>query len=277
MAATARVQSELSAYFDDPDDGAVAWTALALAQYETGRLLDSVRDRALEVIAAGADLAQWLDEDPAGASRRRRALDRLEAKLRGPRPKPKRLRRKKPIVGVWFDAGDVVLVHGEDGSEGIFVVVEQGNEPCVVPLLWTGGSVPARDELARLPGLLWESRGKWQAPERVGPVFRSIFKVITGSRDEMFNDEIGAVVARGIQRPDLAPTVDASHYMSWRSAAAALGPDGSVRWLINDTPRLLDLVATGSVVVHEYDPSRPMPDSTWIGPAAMSEGPQARP
>jgi len=264
VAATARVLSELSASFDDPEDGAVAWPALALAQYETGRLQDAVRDRALEVIAAGADLAQWLDEDPAGASRRRRALERLDTKLRGPQPKVKRLRRKKPIVGVRFDSGDVVLVHGEGGSDGIFLVVEEGNEPWVVPLLWEGGPVPSPQELEQLPGLLWESRGKWQAPERVGPIFRALYKVMTPSQDEVFSDEVGTVVARGIHRTDLKPTVNPSSFLSWPHAAAALGHDGSLRWLIKDTPRLLDLVATGAVLVHEFDPSGPMPDSTWV-------------
>ena len=267
-AATARVHSELSFSFDDPDEGAVAWPALALAQYETGRLQDAVRDRALEVIAAGADLAQWEDEDPAGARHRRRALERLDSKLRGPQPKPKRLRRKKPIVGVWFDTGDVVLVRGEGGSEGIFLVVEQGNEPWVVPLLWEGGPVPSPQELEQLPGLLWESRGKWQAEERIGPVFRALYQVITQSQDEMFTDEVGTVVAKGIQRPDLTPNVTPSDFLSWTFAAAALGPDRSLRWLIEDTPRLLSLVATGAVVVHEHDPSIPLPNSTWVGPKA---------
>jgi hypothetical protein len=58
VAATEHVLSELSASFDDREDG-VAWLALALAQHETGRLQDAVRDRALAVTAAGADLAQW--------------------------------------------------------------------------------------------------------------------------------------------------------------------------------------------------------------------------
>jgi hypothetical protein len=266
VAATARVRSEFSESFDDSEEGAIAWTALALAQYETGRLQDSVRDRALEVIAAGADLDLWVDEDPAAASRRRRALERLEAKLRGPQPTAKRLRRSKPIVGVWFDSGDVVLVHGERGSEGLFVVVEEGNEPSVVPLLWGGGAVPSREELEQLPGLLREARARWQVPERIGPIFRVSYRVITLSRDEMFNADIGTVVARGIQRPDLTPSVPPSSFLSWPFAAAALAPGALLRQLIEDTPRLLDLVAAEAVGVHEYDPTGPTPDSTWVGP-----------
>lgn len=262
-AATALVQSELSGEFDDREDG-VAWLALALAQHETGRLQDSVRDRALAVIAAGADLDQWLDEDPAGAGRRRRVLERLASKLRGPQPKPKRLRRKKQIVGVWFDVGDAVLVRGEGGLDGIVLVVKEGHDPWVVPLLWEGGRVPSPQELEQLPGLLWESRGKWQAPERIGPIFREIYKVDTWSRDQIFTDEVGTVIARGIQRPDLTPTVTPRSHSSWTFLALTLGPDGSLRRNIENTPHLLDLVATDAVVIHEFDPSKTMPDSTWV-------------
>src|SRR3954471_9243567 len=42
-----------------------SWTGLAAAQMETGRLQDDVRDRALEVIAAGGDVELWGDDDPA--------------------------------------------------------------------------------------------------------------------------------------------------------------------------------------------------------------------
>jgi len=142
----------------------------------------------------------------------------------------------------------------------LFLVVERGNEPSVAPLLWEGGRVPSAQELERLPGLLWESRARWQSPERLGPIFRVLYTVVTLSRADMFTDEVGTVVARGIQRPDLTPTVRPSSFPSWTFLAAALGPDGFLRWLIQDTPRLLGLVAGGAAVIHEFDPSRPMPD-----------------
>lgn len=148
-AATKHIRSEFSGSFDDYDERAVAWLALALGQHETGRLQDDVRDHALEVIAAGADLEQWREENPVGAKRRARVLGRLHTKLVGPQPKEKRLRRTKPVLGTWFDAGDVVLVYGDNGSEALFAVVEEGHEPTVVPLLWEGGRIPSRAELER--------------------------------------------------------------------------------------------------------------------------------
>jgi hypothetical protein len=86
----------------DPDD-AEFWIALAVAQHETGRLDDYTRDHALAAIDQGVDVDEWgRDSEP-----RRRALARARAKLTGPQPKPKRLRRP-PNYSVAFDLGDVV-------------------------------------------------------------------------------------------------------------------------------------------------------------------------
>ena len=71
-AATERIRSEFSSSFDDDDQGVVAW--LALAQHETRRLQDDVRDRALTVIAEGADLEQWREEYAVGVKRREKVL-----------------------------------------------------------------------------------------------------------------------------------------------------------------------------------------------------------
>ena len=40
----------LGPFVQDPDDGPVALIALAVTQWKTGRLLDSIRDRAIEAI-----------------------------------------------------------------------------------------------------------------------------------------------------------------------------------------------------------------------------------
>jgi hypothetical protein len=77
-----------------PDYATVFWTALAAAQMETGRLQADVRDRALAIIDAGADLDLWAESGNRGG--RERVLRRLAARLRGPQPPPKNLRRARP-------------------------------------------------------------------------------------------------------------------------------------------------------------------------------------
>jgi hypothetical protein len=77
-----------------PQYETVFWTALAAAQMETGRLQAGVRDRALAIIDAGADLDLWAESGNRGG--RERVLRRLAARLRGPQPPPKKLRRARP-------------------------------------------------------------------------------------------------------------------------------------------------------------------------------------
>ena len=253
-ASTERVLADYASSFEDPDDAIAGSLALALAQHETGRLQDAVRDRALAIIAAGADLEQWQDENPPFVSRRRRALERLEAKLTGPQPSPKRLRRSKPVLGVAFDVGDVVHIRGEGGTEALFAVVEGGHEPTVVPLLWEGGTIPPHEALKRLPGLLTEGRTPWQAAERLGPISRIVFEVSTLAKDELFTDELGTVVAREVHRPGLRPTRRPTSYPTWGYLAEAIGPKGYLRRAMADTPRLLALLESGAARLLEYDP-----------------------
>lgn len=249
-AATERIRSVFSGSFDDDDEGVVAWLALALAQHETGRLQDDVRDRALEVIAKGADLEQWREEHAIGVKRREEVLERLRTKLIGPQPKEKRLRRTKPVVGAWFDRGDVVLVRGH-GAQALFFVAREGHEPVVVLLLWGGGPTPTRSELDDLPGALWEARARWQAEERVGAIFRAVYEIWTVMKEDVFSGELGEVVARGVHRPDLETTFRPTSCPSWAALADALVEDGWLRRLLADAPRLHALVESGAATAHE--------------------------
>jgi hypothetical protein len=139
--------------------------ALAAAQFETGRLRPEVRDRALAIIEAGGDVARWREDgDEVLARQRERVLERLAAKLRGPQPKPKRLRRP-PSLSIPLDIGDVVRVYEEGGENEALVLVvghvdKPGVErdPVVAALDWEGGEIPDRDALARLPSFRTTTR-----------------------------------------------------------------------------------------------------------------------
>ena len=97
-----------------PADTVVFWLALAAAQMTTGWLQADVRDRALGIIDAGADLALW--EEGGNRGGRERVLRRLAARLRGPQPPPKKLRRASRRAGddqAWERERRAMITHGE--------------------------------------------------------------------------------------------------------------------------------------------------------------------
>ena len=95
--ATPRLLKSFEDYLgEDEDTEKLFWMVLAAAQFETGRMLPEVRDRALAIIEGGGDVNRSLEDgDEVLARQRLRVLERLAEKLRGPQPKPKRLRRRR--------------------------------------------------------------------------------------------------------------------------------------------------------------------------------------
>ena len=242
-AATSRVlETFADGVLDDPDESKVFWLALAAAQFESGRLEAAVRDRALAIIDGGGDVARWEEEDAVLARQREKVLERLALKLRGPQPKRKRLRRP-PSYGVPVELGDVVFVRNrERGLEVLFAVVRmsvgRGRDPWpeVEPLLWQGGDVPSRDQLAGAPALVEEALlpMRWTRMtdmERAAarPLRTKLFIVATTRKDDVFGPHIGEVVAKGV------PRSPSGHY----GPQGESGPlwIGSVTW-----PELVDWI-----------------------------------
>ena len=197
---------------DDEDTEKLFWIALSAAQYETGRLLPEVRDRALEIIDGGGDLDRWREDGDEGlAKQRARVLERLATKLRGPHPKPKRLRRPSSF-SIPFDVGDVVRVYEEGGAnEALVVVIGQMSagrdpDPVVAALDWDGGAVPDGDGLSRLAVL----------PDPYVPSRRLLIWVTTTSKKEVFGPHIGEVIARGVSLDERLDPGRVAHSMNWR-------------------------------------------------------------
>jgi hypothetical protein len=187
------------------------WIALAVAQFETGRLSERVRDRALEFLTHGGDLARWEGRD----ADRGRVLDRWEAKLRGPQPAPKRIRPKRSYA-VRFERGDVVRLRDpESAAEGLVFVAalnEDGTWPQVELLAWAGGEVPDAATIGALPGV----------PEGDHPTSLLRPKIYTAHRDQAFGPHLGEVVARGVERPPL-PREMRGTSTTWPQLARSLG------------------------------------------------------
>lgn len=158
-------QAVVDAYRDTlgPDEEHLLWLALAAAQSQVGRLQPEIRDRALEVIESERGLELWVEAGPKALARRRAALQKLSARLTGPQPARKRLRRPWRYV-TELEPGDV-LRHTSDGSRLTLWRIAHIDEdrtgmyPVVQQLAWDGS--PAQSELnalSTLPNLKVKSK-----------------------------------------------------------------------------------------------------------------------
>ena len=211
--ATARlVESFADNLGEDADTEKLFWIALAATQFETGRLLPDVRDRALAIIEGGGDVDRWFEDgDEVLAKQRERVLERLAAKLRGPQPAPKRLRRRRSL-SVPFEVGDLVRVYGEEDEGDALVLVvghvdEPGVErdPVVAALAWADDPIPDRDALAHLPIL----------PDPYAPDRKLLIWVTTLSKKDVFSADVGKVIATGVSASEPVDAPRFAHSMRW--------------------------------------------------------------
>jgi hypothetical protein len=150
--AAMRLTLDNYAHYLAESDG-IALIAFAVTQSNVGRLDADVRDRALAIIDAGADLAAWEEENPKLLPKRRAVLEKARAQLTGPQPARKRLRPpKRKISGL---AGGDVLAFEMPGRVSLLRVVRVrphrlGESPILEELDFDGPEVPARDALERL-------------------------------------------------------------------------------------------------------------------------------
>lgn len=120
--ATERLVAESAEILEDEDEALVFWLAVALTQWTLGRLIDSVRARALQIIESDADLRRWADNTPAEIRQRKKHLAKLRAKLSSPQPKPKKL---KPVLksSTDFQAGDIAAFRLDESLAVRFCVL----------------------------------------------------------------------------------------------------------------------------------------------------------
>lgn len=181
------------------------WTGLALAQHETGHLQGGVRDHALALIDAGGDLDLW-KEDGASSAARERALARLAEKLRGPRPKPTRLRGPRhPAPDPGVEAGDVVQITA-GGRTAYFAVLEitgdgrRYHDPALLGLHWPHPGIP--EDPAGVPYLSGDPHGDpRQQAEDAAAVHPFALTLSFHAHRDPLDPEIGRVVARGVEFP----------------------------------------------------------------------------
>jgi hypothetical protein len=137
-------------------DDTTFWLALADLQWKCGHLAPRVRERALAIIADGADLARWSDASAADQRARAGVLERLRAQLGTPPPAPKTYKRPA-AADTKMKVGEVYSWRLLDGRHTFFQVagITQGIGAGLSPELriidLVSASVPSAAELAALP------------------------------------------------------------------------------------------------------------------------------
>lgn len=183
----------------------ILWMALAVTQWEYGRLEPRVKSKALRAIKDGGDVWAYPEERQ---PRRKRVLDRVKAKLESPPPPEKRVRIvKAPLplktIEKHWKPGQVVAFRRDSGrhvlllTEGVMVHEYMGQIPHFVPLKWEGAKLPSLDKIAKLRttedviGVYPNEKGEpipWDRIQRL-ELTRELTGLATITDDEMFCEE----------------------------------------------------------------------------------------
>jgi hypothetical protein len=184
--ATRRVLADYSSSVDDPDERSVVWLALAVTQWKTGRLVDSVRDTAVDIIDSGADLARW--QTPPERKARQKVLAKAREQLLSPQPPAKRLPKPKQSVTP-YGPGDLIGYTHDSGARFLLWVManqtdQDGEYNQAEVLDHVGGQLPDPITASRLPAM---PLSNGPTAERLGFVLIDAAKIPAGRADLIGN------------------------------------------------------------------------------------------
>ena len=150
--ATDRLKAEYASSLVDPDEMPVFWIALAVAQWKLGRLEESTKKMALQVIDDGTDLARW--DDAQSRVKREVVLAKTRAELLAASPPAKRVPRTIREANEWH-LGETIGFQLLSGKWTMFRVIghhaDKGGRFAVCELLnWVGEAFPSKDLIAEL-------------------------------------------------------------------------------------------------------------------------------
>ncbi len=150
--ATERLKAEYSSSLEDPDEMPVFWIALALTQWNLGRLDEGTKKMALQVIDDGTDLEKW--DDAKERAKRAVVLARTRAELLSASPPAKRVPRTIREANEW-QIGETIGFQLLSGRWTMFRVIghhtDKGGRFAVCELLdWVGEVFPPQDLISNL-------------------------------------------------------------------------------------------------------------------------------
>jgi hypothetical protein len=156
-AATKRLMREFKEIFNDEDETAVFWLALAATQSRLGRLTKETRDKAIRIIDSGEDLPSWRHCSSSQINQRKKNLAKLRQQLFGPQPEPKKLQRRKKST-TRFKPGDVAAYRLSDKISVRFCVLhvwgDLGGRYSEICLLGLEESTPFKKNVLKLKDTL---------------------------------------------------------------------------------------------------------------------------
>lgn len=158
--ATSQLIEDYNATITDYEEGPVFWLALAATQWKCGRLLDSVKSKAVEIIDNRIDLRRW-EEDKKLLQKREKVLVDLKKQLNNPMPTPQKIpKRFKAICE--FEIGDAIRYRLLSGKFIVLILVELftdkgGTHPYFEVCDWIGFQIPKAEDINKLPIIKQES------------------------------------------------------------------------------------------------------------------------
>ena len=150
---TNRLVKEYASEVNDPNSGTIFWLSLALAQWNAGRLLDDVKQKAISIINTGKDLENW-KHDPQSLKKRKLVLKKLKEKLQSDQPELKKIPKRFRDSTDW-EVGDVVSYELLSGKLILFRIIgfhqDKGGRGPVAELLdWVGTETPEKKQINKL-------------------------------------------------------------------------------------------------------------------------------
>lgn len=107
----------------DEDEASVFWLSLAAIQWKNGRLLEYVKQKAIEVIESGSDLKRWeLEGDKKLVGKRQKELIKLKEQLMSPQPSQKKIAKVYKEYTP-YEVGDVFSYAHSSGKYALFRVI----------------------------------------------------------------------------------------------------------------------------------------------------------
>ena len=145
----------------DVEEEPLFWYALADTQWNYGRLLPEVKEKALFFITQDKELERWKESGEKQLNAWKKTLDTLKKKLESPQPQEKKVSKYRLYKCKW-KLGDVFAYRftseysKEKGFDGKYVVFRKVSEdtwwpghiiPVVEVYKWIGSDIPSIDKL----------------------------------------------------------------------------------------------------------------------------------
>lgn len=149
----------------DIEEEPLFWYALADTQWNYGRLLPFVKEKALEFIDCSEELERWKDSGEKKVLEWENTRKKLKEKLCSPQPPEKKVSKYRLYKCKWA-LGDVFAYrfHGEYSKQmgvcGKYIIFRKVEEDCwwpghIVPsvhiYMWMGDEIPTLEDVKKLP------------------------------------------------------------------------------------------------------------------------------